>query len=70
MTAPELLFSLMDTRSREKPPSGQQGHDLPATDSRKVRLGFIANELVVPEDFNEWARDEIERMFNGDCEAI
>lgn len=69
MTAPELLFSLMDTRSRTKPPSGRTGHDLPAA-SRKVRLGFMANELVVPDDFNDWARDEIERMFNGDCKAI
>ena len=51
MTAPELLFSLMDTRSRTKPPSGRTGHDLPAA-SRKVRLGFMANEWVVPDALN------------------
>lgn len=70
MTAPELLCSLMNTRSTKKPPSGQKGHDLPAAGPRNVRLGFMANGQEVPDDFNEWARDEIERMFNGNCEVI
>ena len=70
MIAPELLCSLMDTCSMKKSPSGQKGLDLPAAGSRKVRLGFMANESVVPDDFNEWARDEIERMFIGNCEVI
>ena len=31
------------------------------------RLGFMAGEFTVPDDFDQMARDEIERLFNGDA---
>lgn len=70
MATQELLFLLMSTRSRNAPLSGQKDRDLSLDGPRKVRVGFMANQAVVPDDFNEWARDEIEQMFNGDCKAI
>ncbi len=32
----------------------------------KRRIGFMAGEFSVPDDFNEMFADEIEAMFNGD----
>ncbi len=32
----------------------------------KRRVGFMAGEFTVPDDFNEMFTDEIEAMFNGD----
>lgn len=32
----------------------------------KRRVGFMAGEFSVPDDFNEMFADEIEAMFNGD----
>lgn len=29
------------------------------------RLGFLAGQIEIPDDFNEMGRDEIERMFEG-----
>jgi antitoxin (DNA-binding transcriptional repressor) of toxin-antitoxin stability system len=41
---------------------------LDAPDSAQVRrLGFMAGQISVPDDFNQMGRDEIERMFGGDA---
>jgi hypothetical protein len=31
------------------------------------RLGFMAGQINVPDDFDEMGRDEIEQMFGGDA---
>jgi len=33
--------------------------------SQVRRLGFLAGEISVPDDFDEMGRDEIEKMFDG-----
>ncbi|HEX4096141.1 MAG TPA: type II toxin-antitoxin system prevent-host-death family antitoxin [Caulobacteraceae bacterium] len=33
---------------------------------KKRRLGFLAGQIEVPEDFDEMGREEIEKMFYGD----
>jgi prevent-host-death family protein len=33
--------------------------------SQVRRLGFLAGQISVPDDFDEMGRDEIERMFDG-----
>lgn len=33
--------------------------------SAKKRIGFMAGQFEVPDDFNEMGRDEIERLFGG-----
>ena len=33
--------------------------------SRRQRLGFMAGEIEVPDDFDGMGREEIERMFRG-----
>lgn len=38
--------------------------DAPQTSETK-RLGFLANELQVPDDFNEMGSREIEQLFSG-----
>ena len=33
--------------------------------SGAARLGFMAGQISVPDDFDEMGREEIEKMFNG-----
>ena len=33
--------------------------------SGAARLGFMADQISVPDDFDEMGREEIEKMFNG-----
>lgn len=34
--------------------------------SGKRRLGFLAGQFTIPDDFDEFGREEIERMFYGE----
>jgi prevent-host-death family protein len=36
------------------------------TDGEVRRLGFMAGQISVPDDFDEMGRGEIERVFQGD----
>lgn len=40
---------------------------LEATTKRKARLGFMAGQGLVPEDFDRMGEIEIERLFAGDA---
>ena len=35
------------------------------TGAKVRRLGFMAGQISVPDDFDQMGRDEIERMFDG-----
>jgi len=35
----------------------------------KRRIGFLKDQMSIPDDFNEMGREEIERMFDGDDKA-
>ena len=35
------------------------------TDAQIRRLGFMAGQISVPDDFDQMGREEIERMFGG-----
>jgi prevent-host-death family protein len=35
------------------------------TSSQVRRLGFLAGQISVPDDFDQMGRDEIERLFGG-----
>jgi prevent-host-death family protein len=35
--------------------------------SQVRRLGFMAGQITVPDDFDQMGRDEIEQMFGGDA---
>ncbi|MCL2523613.1 MAG: type II toxin-antitoxin system Phd/YefM family antitoxin [Betaproteobacteria bacterium] len=37
------------------------------TPSQARRLGFLAGEIAVPEDFDRMGGEEIERLFGGDA---
>jgi PHD/YefM family antitoxin component YafN of YafNO toxin-antitoxin module len=43
--------------------------DEPAAETRKAmrRLGFMAGEIVVPDDFDRMGAEEIERLFGADA---
>ena len=34
---------------------------------QKPRLGFMAGEITVPDDFDQMASVEVENLFNGDA---
>ena len=38
----------------------------PAEQPGKRRLGFMKGEMTIPDDFDEFGRDEIEKMFYGE----
>ena len=38
--------------------------DAPAAGETK-RIGFLAGQIEVPDDFDDMGREEIERLFNG-----
>jgi prevent-host-death family protein len=38
--------------------------DAPAAGERK-RIGFLAGQIQVPDDFDDMGREEIERLFTG-----
>jgi prevent-host-death family protein len=40
--------------------------DAPET-AQMNRMGFMAGQIVVPDDFDRMGADEIERMFGGDA---
>ena len=40
--------------------------DAPATDEIK-RIGFMEGQILVPDDFDQMGRAEIEQLFNGDA---
>lgn len=35
------------------------------TDDQMKRLGFLAGQITVPEDFDQMGSDEIEKLFGG-----
>jgi prevent-host-death family protein len=39
--------------------------DAPASDEIK-RIGFMEGQILVPDDFDQMGRAEIEQLFNGD----
>jgi len=40
--------------------------DAVAEDRGKRRLGFMEGEMTIPDDFNAFGREEIEKMFYGE----
>jgi prevent-host-death family protein len=48
-----------------KPVAKLTAVDAPARPAMR-RLGFLAGQFSVPDDFDTMASEEIERMFNGD----
>ncbi len=38
---------------------------LPAEGPAATRLGFMSGQIVIPEDFDEFGRNEIQTMFEG-----
>ncbi|WP_293898546.1 type II toxin-antitoxin system Phd/YefM family antitoxin [Phenylobacterium sp.] len=38
----------------------------PTEPQGKRRLGFMEGEMTIPEDFNTFAQDEIEKLFYGE----
>lgn len=41
--------------------------DAPESGQAKRRLGFLAGQIAVPDDFNQMGRAEVERLFCGEA---